>query len=138
MSSLADAILQDMLMSDAKRREAQSMLIFTQEAIVKDEINLSVWRFVAFEFMTAGRAFCENIDTSIARAQLASMPVVLRQGNMPLSQYHTIFGSHVTRRKIGSFRALLQAMLEDTAKYQSWENETQALLLDLEKIDQSF
>ena len=137
MSSLADAIQHDMLMSDAKRGEAQSM-IFTQEAIVKDEINSSVWRFVAFEFMTAGRAVCEKVDTSIARAQLASMPVVLRQGNMPLSQYHTIFGRHVTRQKICNLRSLLQQMVEDTAKYQNWENDVQALLLDLEKIDQSF
>ena len=137
MSSLADAIQHDMLMSDAKRGEAQSM-IFTQEAIVKDEINASVWRFVAFEFMTAGRAVCEKVDTSIARAQLASMPVVLRQGNMPLSQYHTIFGRHVTRQKICNLRSLLQQMVEDTAKYQNWENDIQALLLDLEKIDQSF
>ena len=138
MSSLADAIQHDMLMSDAKRGEAQSMLIFTQEAIVKDEINSSVWRFVALEFMTAGRAVCEKVDTSIARAQLASMPVVLRQGNMPLSQYHTIFGRHVTRQKICNLRSLLQQMVEDTAKYQNWENDIQALLLDLEKIDQSF
>ena len=138
MSSLADAILEDMLLSVAQRREAQSMLIFTQEAIVKDELNLSVWRFFAFEMMTANRAVSERVDTSIARAQLASLPVVLRTGNTPLSEYHKIFGSHVTRRKIGSFRAFLQAMLEDTAKYQCWENDIQALLLDLDKIDASF
>ena len=105
---------------------------------MKDEINLSVWRFFAWEMMTATRAASENIDTSISRAHLASMPVVLRPGNMPLSQYHKIFGSHVTRRKIGNFRALLQAMLEDTAKYQSWENDISALLLDLDKLTKAF
>ena len=133
MWSLADATLQDMLISDAKRREAQSMLIFTQEAIVPHELNLSVWRF-----LPATRADMERVDPSISRAQLAALPVVLRQGNTPLSEYQKIFGSHVTRRKINSFRALLQGMLEDTAKYQCWENDIQALLLDLDKIDVSF
>ena len=114
------------------------MLIFTQEALVPQELNLSVWRFFAMEMMTATRAAGEFVDPSIARAQLASLPVILRSGNTPLSEYHKIFGRDVTRRKINNCRALLQGMLEDTAKYQCWENDIQALLLDLDKIDASF
>ena len=47
MASLADVILEDMLISEPKRREAQTMAIFTQESIVKEGINHSIWRFFA-------------------------------------------------------------------------------------------
>ena len=138
MASLADAILGDMLISEPKRRESQTMAILLQEGIRKEDINHSVWRFFAWEIMTATRAAANNIDPSMARAELAGMPVALREGRYPISEFHKVFGVAVTRRKVGALRDVLKSILEDTAKYQSWENDITALLLDLDKIDDSF
>ena len=87
--------------------------------------------------MTATRADANNINTSMARAELAGMPVFLRDGQFPMSNFQRVFGVEITRRKVDSLRNFLKAMLDDTA-YQSWENDIQALLLDLDKVDNSF
>ncbi len=137
MASLADTILEDPYIGEPQRRQAQTMAIFLQESIRKHEINQSVWRFFAFELMTATRADANNINTSMARAELAGMPVVLRDGQFPMSDFQRVFGVEITRRKVDSLRNFLKAMLDDTA-YQSWENDIQALLLDLDKVDNSF
>ena len=87
--------------------------------------------------MIANRAAALSENTSMARAELGGMPAVLREGRFPMSELHKIFGIQVTRCKVGSFRELLKAMVEDTAKYQRWENDIQALLLDLDEIDKT-
>ena len=70
--------------------------------------------------MTATRAAANNINTSMARAELAGFPVVLREGRYPMSEFHKVlvYPIQVTRRKVSSLREFLKAMLEDTAKYQ--------------------
>lgn len=93
---------------------------------------------IAWELMTANRAAAHNMNTSMARSELAGMPAGLREGRFPMSELHKIFGIQVTRRKVDSLREFLKAMLEDEFSYQRWENDIQALLLDLDKIDKSF
>ena len=50
--------------------------------------------------MTVTRAADDNKNTSMARAELAGMPVVLREGRFPVNQFHKVFGIQVTRRKV--------------------------------------
>ena len=140
MGSFADAILDDNRISEPKRLEAQAIAIFVQENISKEEINHSTWRFLAWELMTANHAAADKMNTSMARSELAGT-VSLREGRFPMSELHKIFGIRVTRRKVDSLREFLKAMLEDELSswiYQRWENDIQAVLLDLEKIDKSF
>ena len=135
MDSLADAVLNDILMTEAKRLDAQTVAIFVQENILKEELNHSTWRFFAWEMMTANRAAANNINTSMARAELAG--TVIREGRRPMSELDYIFGLQHTRYRINCLRAVLTDMLEP-AKYQSWENDIQALLLDLDKIEKTW
>ena len=85
--------------------------------------------------MTANRAAANNINTSMARAELAG--TVLREERRPLSELGYIFGLQYTCHRVDSLRAVLTDMLEP-AKYQSWENDIQALLLDLDKIEKTW
>ena len=54
-----------------------------------------------------------------------------------MSELDYIFGLQHTRYRIDCLRAVLTDMLEP-AKYQSWENDIQALLLDLDKIEKTW
>ena len=40
--------------------------------------------------MTATRAAANNINTSMARAELAGMPADLREGRLPMSELHKV------------------------------------------------
>ncbi|MCV6575826.1 MAG: hypothetical protein OIF58_08840, partial [Cohaesibacter sp.] len=125
------------LISEAKRLEAESIALFVAEHIVKEEINQSTWRFFAWELMTANRAAADGTNTSMARAELAGMCAVIREGRRPMFELGRVFGPQYTRHRIDSLRELLTAMVE-AEKYQRWENDINALLLDLHKIDNSF
>ena len=119
---------------DAKRREAQSNVDLHAGSHCAARAQLERVAFLACHARWYGKGWPVNIAGS---ARSLACSVTSRQ-TRPCPSIKKIFGSHVTRRKINSFRALLQGMLEDTAKYQCWENDIQALLLDLDKIDVSF
>ena len=71
-----------------------------------------------------------DINTSMARAELA------HTWRTKAHVWTIIFGLQYTRYRIDCLRAVLTDMLE-AAKYQSWENDIQALLLDLDEMDKT-